>query len=78
MTRFSVFLSALALLGLIACNGTGNVSNLAQNKPLPKPPEDFLKFYDQFHTDSVYQMAHIQWPLAGDVEVVEGSSKKFR
>lgn len=78
MTRFSVFFSAFALLGLVACNGTGNVSNIAQNKPLPNPPEDFLKFYHQFHTDSLYQMAHIQWPLAGDIEVGEGSNRKVQ
>lgn len=27
--------------------------------------EDFVKFYDKFHSDSVYQMAHIQFPLEG-------------
>ncbi len=27
--------------------------------------EDFVQFYDKFHNDSVYQMAHIQFPLEG-------------
>lgn len=29
-------------------------------------PADFAAFYDKFHTDSVYQMTHIAWPLQGD------------
>lgn len=29
-------------------------------------PDDFLSFYQQFHSDSAYQMAHIQWPLKGE------------
>lgn len=28
-------------------------------------PEDFLTFYQRFHTDSAYQMAHIVFPLEG-------------
>ncbi|HOY04771.1 MAG TPA: hypothetical protein PLO67_05170 [Saprospiraceae bacterium] len=29
-------------------------------------PADFNAFYEKFHKDSVYQMAHISWPLQGD------------
>lgn len=29
-------------------------------------PQEFLDFYDKFLADSAYQMAHIQWPLAGE------------
>ncbi len=28
-------------------------------------PEDFEAFYDKFHSDSLFQIAHIQFPLAG-------------
>jgi hypothetical protein len=28
-------------------------------------PTDFVAFYDKFHADSAYQMAHIQFPLEG-------------
>ena len=28
-------------------------------------PTDFITFYDQFHTDTSYQKAHIIWPLQG-------------
>ncbi len=28
-------------------------------------PEDFIAFYEQFHLDTAYQVAHIQFPLEG-------------
>jgi hypothetical protein len=28
-------------------------------------PTDFAQFYEKFHSDSVYQMSHIQFPLDG-------------
>lgn len=28
-------------------------------------PADFLSFYDKFHTDSLFQIEHIAWPLQG-------------
>jgi Domain of unknown function (DUF4348) len=28
-------------------------------------PDDFVAFYEKFHADSAYQMAHIQFPLEG-------------
>lgn len=31
------------------------------------PPQEFLDFYEKFHRDSLFQMAHVQWPLAGEV-----------
>jgi hypothetical protein len=30
-------------------------------------PAGFDDFYQNFHADSLYQMAHIAWPLQGDV-----------
>ncbi|MEO6038639.1 MAG: hypothetical protein ABIQ93_09520 [Saprospiraceae bacterium] len=30
-------------------------------------PPDFLEFYKRFHSDSLYQISHISWPLQGDV-----------
>ena len=36
-------------------------------KTLENPlPEDFLVFFDRFHTDSLYQMQHITFPLEGE------------
>lgn len=31
-----------------------------------QPPADFLSFYEKFHLDSLYQIAHIVWPLSGE------------
>jgi hypothetical protein len=28
-------------------------------------PDDFVAFFDRFHTDSAYQMEHIMFPLEG-------------
>ena len=68
MMRFLLF--ALALAGLLGCR------NQSANKPLQsdqttqaaelKLPPDFLEFYQRFHRDSLYQIAHISWPLQGD------------
>lgn len=31
-------------------------------------PQDFFAFYEKFHQDSLYQVAHIIWPLQGDTD----------
>ena len=30
-----------------------------------EPYSDFVAFYEKFHKDSLFQVAHIQWPLEG-------------
>ncbi|MFZ4633150.1 MAG: hypothetical protein ACOYNO_02975 [Saprospiraceae bacterium] len=40
-------------------------------------PEGFNDFYDQFHADSLYQIAHIVWPLAGKTNVQIDSTKSM-
>lgn len=56
---------------LLACGGS------KQKQGITGPPEqslvsasdlpsDFNAFYSQFHRDSLYQMAHITWPLQGE------------
>lgn len=34
-------------------------------------PDDFITFYDRFHTDSLYQMDHIVFPLEGLPNAIE-------
>jgi hypothetical protein len=52
---------ALGILFLVSCkNDTKLPKQEAQGLP-----EDFVKFYDKFHNDSLYQMAHIEFPLEG-------------
>ena len=44
-------------------------------------PHDFVMFYDRFHTDSLYQLAHILFPLEGlppDADSTIANSGDFR
>ena len=65
MKFFPIFLCASFLIVSCKRNNTPaqadsvNASNTAL-------PADFNTFYDKFHTDSVYQMEHVSWPLQGD------------
>ena len=36
-----------------------------QQQEITALPADFVAFYEKFHADSAYQMAHIQFPLEG-------------
>lgn len=57
------YILPFALLFFFAC----------KNQPKETPaqtgdeslPEDFMEFYNRFHSDSLYQMAHIIFPLQG-------------
>ncbi len=72
MRLFSLFFIFLFLL-----------SN-CKNKPLKSGPgkseadlpKDFLDFYQKFHSDSAYQMAHIEWPLKGESGISADSIPK--
>lgn len=74
----------LALSTIAACGGNASSSNTpaqaeyaAQNTD-GQLPADFSEFYQKFHTDSLYQVAHIAWPLQGltSVEADSGLQKK--
>ena len=54
------------LMLLVLATACAPEEQSAELPELPKSlPADFSNFYYQFHTDSSYQMAHIQWPLRG-------------
>jgi hypothetical protein len=65
MLLIRIFLG-LILLMLVACKGRNEAPNSTvqaeQSEPLPA---DFDAFYQKFHSDSLFQMEHIAWPLAG-------------
>jgi len=53
---------------------TENVEKTAEENPIivdgqlteeAEIPEDFIEFYDKFHEDSLFQIEHITFPLAG-------------
>lgn len=67
LLAFSLF----ALLALSHCknqpataSAPEETATLAANAELPA---DFAAFYQRFHQDSAYQIAHIAWPLQGNV-----------
>jgi hypothetical protein len=37
-------------------------------------PAGFMEFYTKFHEDSLYQIAHINWPLQGETSVQTDST----
>lgn len=59
---FFLLLPLAAVLALASCGGK-------QSEPapseLPAAYADFPEFYERFHRDSAFQMAHIQFPLMG-------------
>ena len=62
---------ALSLLSACKRADKNSAANLPMGASLPA---DFNAFYDKFHTDSLYQIAHITWPLAGETTVQIDSS----
>jgi hypothetical protein len=40
-----------------------------------QPSDDFMQFYEQFHKDSLFQIAHIAWPLAGEMTMQSDSGR---
>jgi len=40
-------------------------STVVEEQPVDTLPADFVEFYNRFHTDSLYQMEHIIFPLEG-------------
>ena len=50
-------------------NKTASAPVVAE-EPVGEMPSDFLTFYNEFHRDSTYQMAHISFPLKG-MKVIE-------
>ena len=59
--------SFLFFLAFIQCKSPKN--DQAENLSLP---EDFRAFYNQFHTDSLFQLEHITFPLDGVEKANDG------
>ena len=83
MLRIAIFFATL--LPLAACRDTAPssantpaVTEQTTQAPNSQLPADFNAFYQKFHTDSLYQIAHIVWPLQGlsSVEVDSGRQEK--
>lgn len=63
----------VAMLTVLACGSGGEGEACASCDlqiagPNAAPlPADFPAFYERFHADSAYQMAHVTWPLDGNI-----------
>lgn len=55
-------------LAMISCGGSGDAPATSQAEPV-RIPDDFLTFYEEFHSDSLFQLAHISWPLRGEARI---------
>lgn len=56
----------LLFVVILFSNCKNKPQTLQQTKTEADLPKDFLAFYQKFHSDSAYQMAHIEWPLKGE------------
>jgi hypothetical protein len=72
MSRNLSFFSLIVLFA--ACRNSGTPS--AGVVGTATPPADFMEFYDKFHSDSLYQIAHITWPLQGESTVAVDSMRQ--
>ena len=70
----SFFLFCTALCFALGCKN--KPSELIQSKAPNQLPKDFNEFYQQFHTDSAFQMAHIEWPLKGEKGIAADSTQR--
>ena len=65
--KYLLYLSLALVLSASSCKQADSNATQEQTEAHvgAEMPEDFLAFYDNFHTDSVFQMEHIQFPLQG-------------
>ena len=61
MNRYTFGFMLLMALLLFSCENNTEHSEITKNEL----PQDFLEFYDRFHSDSAFQMEHIEFPLPG-------------
>ena len=71
--KYYILLPVGFILFSIACRNTPPPTP-AKKVGFNELPEDFRNFYQKFHTDSAYQMAHISWPLRGETAVQSDST----
>ncbi len=58
----NLFNCLILVLSIASCKRSEPTLKQAESDALPA---DFVTFYEKFHADSVFQMAHISFPLEG-------------
>lgn len=67
----------ICVLGM-SCTSTPEETQNEELEQLSDLPSGFKDFYDRFHSDSIYQLQHIMWPLSSKVfENRERSYQQF-
>ena len=61
----NILLIALGLLCLSACTKSEENNENKVETAQTELPEDFMQFYRTFHSDSLFQINHISFPLEG-------------
>lgn len=73
--KFPVLVLVSGFFVFVACKNQSSSSNIPAHPDQTtvvnddQLPAGFLTFYDKFHQDSLFQLAHIQWPLRGEKSV---------
>ena len=68
-----LFFIASTLL-VFSCKSDSAAEEQSNKHPNVEPDKSFAPFYAKFHQDSVYQMAHIMFPLQGLPQQVDSNS----
>jgi len=69
----SLFLAAAVVISMSSCKSVRN--NRTKDIYTKSSFENFDEFYNRFHTDSLFQMARIKFPLEGKKTDWEGENK---
>lgn len=64
--KYFAFWAPVLLCLLFSCRNTTPPPGAGKSVEFGQLPQDFRTFYERFHADSAYQMAHISWPLRGE------------
>lgn len=72
------FLLSIILLFSFGCEQKAEDPAASIQQESKNLPEDFKTFYDRFHSDSSFQIEHIQFPLQGVPEDRSMASDTFR
>jgi hypothetical protein len=72
---YKTIVPVLIAAALIACDRKGGQKQISTGveEVAAQLPAGFAEFYEKFHQDSLYQIAHISWPLSGETSVQEDS-----
>ncbi len=70
MNKIVKFLSIILVFILVGCKGDADQSSSHETEII-EDSNGFIDFYKKFHSDSVFQMSHITFPLEGVPSVAD-------